>query len=93
MFCRKRNRHLTHLAIYLTRIAVCTALCGLLCSPAGGRATEPAFECARKCFRRTKTYRQRSIQNRRARLRCKPHGRYLNPSAAQVVAQCLAHPR
>ena len=93
MLCRKPGWDLIHIAIDLTRIAVFTALRGLLRSPGGRRAAEPALESARESFRRTKTYRQRRVQNRRARLGRKPHGRDFDPAAAQVVAQRLAHPR
>ena len=93
MFRRKSDRRLTQLAIHLTRIAIRTALRGLLRAPGGGRAAEPAPERTRKCFCRTKTHRQRNMQNRRARLGCKPHGRDLSTPTAQIVTKRFAHPR
>lgn len=93
MFRRKPDRHRTDLAIRLTRIAVCLVSCGLLCSPDAGRTAEPTLECARKCFRRAETHRQRHIQNRQAWLCCQPHGRHFNTPTTHIVAQCLAHPR
>lgn len=93
MFCRRRNGHLIHLAIHLIRIAIRTALCGLLCSPDAWRAAKPALERACERFCRTEAYRQRHIQNCQARLRCKSHGCEFNTPTAQEVAQCFAHPR
>ena len=92
MLCGTRGRRLTNLAVRLTRIAIRTALHGLLHAPGGGRTAEPVSERAGKRFRRTKTYRQRNIQNCRARLGCDPHDRDLDTPAPQIVAKRLAHP-
>ena len=46
----KRRPMLTHVAVHLTRIAIPTALCGLLFPPGAGRAVEPGFERACKRF-------------------------------------------
>lgn len=93
MFCRKSGLCLTQVAIDLTWIAIRTALRDLLSAPDGGRAGEPALERARKRFCRTKARRQRDIENPRAWLGCKPHGRDLHSSAAQIVAKRFPHPR
>ena len=93
MMCRPGGLRLTGIAIRLTGIAIRAALRRLLCAPGGWRTAEPAFECAREGFGGAKAHRQCNSQNLRAWLGCQSHCRDLDTTAAQIVAQCLAHPR